>query len=34
MQAKLSALMEKLDTDGDGKITLGEFRLLFKEAAK
>ena len=34
MQAKLSALMEKLDTDGDGKITLEEFRLLFKEAAK
>ena len=33
-QAKLSALMEKLDTDGDGKITLEEFRLLFKEAAK
>ena len=30
----MSALMEKLDTDGDGKITLEEFRLLFKEAAK
>jgi len=33
-KAKLSALMEKLDTDGDGKITLEEFRLLFKEASK
>ena len=26
--------MEKLDTDGDGKITLEEFRMLFKEASK
>ena len=28
---KLDALMMKLDTDGDGKITLDEFRALFKD---
>ena len=28
---KLEALMSKLDTDGDGKITLEEFRGLFKQ---
>ena len=28
---KLAALMNKLDKDGDGKITLEEFRGLFKE---
>ena len=28
---KLDALMKKLDTDGDGQITLEEFRVLFKE---
>ena len=28
---KVEALMAKLDTDGDGKITLEEFRGLFKE---
>ena len=28
---KLAALMNKLDKDGDGKITLKEFRALFKE---
>ena len=28
---KLESLMKKLDTDGDGKITLEEFRVLFKE---
>ena len=28
---KLNALMKKLDTDGDGQITLEEFRGLFKE---
>ena len=28
---QLDALMKKLDTDGDGQITLDEFRLLFKE---
>ena len=33
-QSKLEALMAKLDTDGDGKITLEEFRGLFKEASK
>lgn len=27
---KLDKLMAKLDTDGDGKITLEEFRGLFK----
>ena len=27
---KTEALMEKLDRDGDGKITLSEFRELFK----
>ena len=30
-KAKLEALMTKLDTDGDGKITLDEFRGLFKQ---
>ena len=30
-QKKLDALMKKLDTDGDGQITLDEFRALFKE---
>merc|ERR1712106_541338 len=29
-QEKTVALMEKLDTNGDGKITLSEFRELFK----
>ena len=29
-QEKTEALMEKLDADGDGKITLSEFRTLFK----
>ena len=29
-QEKTEALMEKLDTNGDGKITLTEFRELFK----
>ena len=29
---KVSALMNKLDKDGDGKITLEEFRGLFKQA--
>ena len=28
---KLEKLMAKLDTDGDGKITLEEFRGLFKQ---
>ena len=28
---KLAKLMAKLDTDGDGKITLEEFRVLFKQ---
>ena len=28
---KLDKLMAKLDTDGDGKITLEEFRGLFKQ---
>ena len=28
---KLEKLMTKLDTDGDGKITLEEFRGLFKQ---
>ena len=28
---KMDALMKKLDTDGDGQITLEEFRVLFKE---
>ena len=27
---RTEALMDKLDTDGDGKITLSEFRELFK----
>eukprot|EP00090_Calanus_glacialis_P009482 TRINITY_DN17854_c0_g1_i1.p1 TRINITY_DN17854_c0_g1~~TRINITY_DN17854_c0_g1_i1.p1 ORF type:complete len:167 (+),score=64.28 TRINITY_DN17854_c0_g1_i1:14-514(+) len=31
---KLAALMNKLDKDGDGKITLKEFRALFKEIEK
>ena len=30
-QVKLDKLMTKLDTDGDGKITLEEFRGLFKQ---
>ena len=29
-EKKLEALMNKLDKDGDGKITLKEFRVLFK----
>ena len=29
---KCEALMKKLDTDGDGKITLDEFRALFSES--
>ena len=31
-QEKTVALMEKLDTNGDGKITLSEFRELFTHA--
>jgi len=31
---KCEALMKKLDADGDGKITLEEFRALFKEVDK
>ena len=31
---QLDNLMKKLDTDGDGQITLSEFRLLFKEMNK
>ena len=31
---KCEALMKKLDADGDGKITLEEFRALFKEVEK
>ena len=31
---KCEALMKKLDTDGDGKITLLEFRALFAETEK
>ena len=30
-QGKTEALMDKLDTDGDGKITLAEFRELFNK---
>ena len=32
-EKKLEALMNKLDKDKDGKITLKEFRVLFKEIA-
>ena len=31
---KLAALMNKLDKEGDGKITIKEFRALFKEIEK
>ena len=30
-EEKLEALMNKLDKDNDGKITLKEFRVLFKQ---
>ena len=30
-QKQLNALMKKLDKDGDGQITLEEFRVLFSE---
>ena len=30
-QEKRTALMDKLDTDGDGRISLTEFRKLFKQ---
>ena len=30
-QTKTEALMDKLDTDKDGRISLEEFRKLFKE---
>ena len=33
-QKQLNALMKKLDKDGDGKITLEEFRELFTEIKK
>ena len=30
-ERQLDALMKKLDKDGDGQITLEEFRVLFRE---
>ena len=33
-QKQLNALMKKLDKDGDGQITLEEFRVLFTEMKK